>query len=563
MAFPPYEPTVPVFLRTRTEAHGDRPLILLGDERIRYADAERRSARLAKGLLASGIGKGARVAVLFPNGPAWVVAWLALARIGAIVVPLNTFYKPRELGYVLRHSDVQALLCVPRFLNNDYLERLETFAPSLVDQSAKSLHVPELPFLRRVFTFGAVPGPGGPGLDGRSWTRPASALDEAAEASPEIDDAFLAAVEEQVVPADPMIVIYSSGSTADPKGAVHTHGSVIRHSFNLNTFRDIESEDRVFSPMPFFWVGGFVFSLLSVMHEGAFLVCEEAFDPERTLALLERERVTIAAGWPHYAKAMTDHPSFRERDLSSIRSGNLYAVLPAEARPKDPELRSNALGMTETCGPHTIDRMDLDLPESLRGSFGRSAPGLAHKVVDPATGRDLGPDESGEICVRGYSLMQGLHRVEREDTFDADGYYHTGDAGRFDAEGHLFFEARLGDMIKTAGANVTPREVEIALEAFPEVQAAFVVGVPDPGRGQNVAVAVVLNRGAHLDEATGRRRLRAELSAYKVPRYFFFEEKDALPFTDSGKIDKRRLAERLAQHIASGNGPDGSPPESA
>jgi acyl-CoA synthetase (AMP-forming)/AMP-acid ligase II len=294
--------------------------------------------------------------------------------------------------------------------------------------------------------------------------------------------------------------------------------------------------------MPFFWVGGFVFTLLAAMHEGAFLICEEAFEPGATLALLERERATIAAGWPHYSKAMVDHPSFAERDLSSIRAGNLYAVLPDALRPKDPELRSNALGMTETCGPHTIERMDVDLPERLRGSFGRSVPGLEHKIVDPETGATLGPGELGEICVRGYSVMLGLYKREREDVFDRDGFYHTGDAGWFDADGVLFFQARLGEMIKTAGANVTPREVEVAIETFPEVASAFVVGLPDPVRGQSVAAAVVLKRGAALDADAARARLREELSAYKVPRRWLFAAKDALPFTDSGKIDKRRLA---------------------
>src|SRR5262249_26341973 len=160
------------------------------------------------------------------------------------------------------------------------------------------------------------------------------------------------------------------------------------------------------------------------------------------------------------------HPSFRRRDLSSVRSGNLFPLLPG-VPPSDPELRPNSLGMTETAGPHTIDRMDADLPERLRGSFGRPVPGLEHKVVDPETGATLPPGSPGEICVRGYTLMQGLHKQEREDVFDRDGFYHTGDRGYFDAEGVLFFQGRLGELIKTAGANVSPREVEVAIEAFP------------------------------------------------------------------------------------------------
>jgi len=432
------------------------------------------------------------------------------------------------------------LLTAPRLLANDYLERLEAAAPSLARHRGGPLFAPELPQLRAVAAFGET--------GGRAWARPASELLAAADASP-VDAGLLAALESEIAPSDPAVLVYSSGSTADPKGALHSHGTLVRHAFNLNQFRDLRADDRIFSPMPFFWVGGLVFSLLSTLHTGACLLCEEYFEPGATLALLERERATIAAGWPHYSKAMAEHPSFRTRDLSAIRAGNLYGVLPESARPRDPELRSNSLGMTETCGPHTIDRMDVDLPERLRGSFGHSVPGVEHKIVDPATGASLPQGGSGEICVRGYSVMQGLHKQEREQTFDRDGFYHTGDVGRFDTEGHLFFEARLGDLIKTAGANVAPREVEVLLEAMPEVSSAFVVGLADPARGQNVAAALVLKSGVSLEPEECRERLRKDLSAYKIPRHVFFLAKEELPFTDSGKIDKRRLAPLLEERL--------------
>jgi len=348
-----------------------------------------------------------------------------------------------------------------------------------------------------------------------------------------------------------MVVIYSSGSTADPKGAIHTHGTVLRHAYNLNQFRDLGSEDRIYSPMPFFWVGGFCFTLVSAMHASARLYCQDVFEPGRTLDLIERERITMVAGWPHFGKAMSEHPSFRERDLSSIRGGNLYDLLPESARPQDPELRANSLGMTETCGPHTFERMDFELPEKLRGSFGRAVPGVQHKVVDPESGHTLGPGELGEICARGDSVMQGLYKVEREDAFDADGYYHTGDAGFFDAEGHLFFKGRLGEMIKTGGANVAPREIELLLAAMPEVLAGHAVGLPDAARGEVVAVAVVLREGAALDAATLHARLKGELSAYKLPRHVCFVPAAGIPMTDSGKLDRRRLRDALAKRVGS------------
>ncbi len=532
-SFPAFSPTVPELLRKTIAEHPDALVIVHGDRRLTYADLERESADLAKGMLSRGIGKGTRVGIWMPNGPDWLMTWSAAARIGALVIPLNTFYRPRELSWVLRHCDAHCLFTFSKFLNHDHLAMLEEAMPALSSHANKSLVLPDHPYLREVIAWGSP---------NREWCHAGpEALTTAGRNLPSVDDSILRSVEDSVAPADALVMIYSSGSTGDPKGAVHTHGAIVRHAHNLNQFRDILASDRVYSPMPFFWVGGLVFSLLSAMHAGACLLTEDSFEPGATLEFLERERATVVTGWPHYAKAMVEHPSFAGRDLSAIRAGNLYEVLPETLRPEDPELRSNALGMTETCGPHTIDKMDEDLPEALRSSFGHSVPGVEHKIVDPATGKDLPPGEFGEICVRGYSLMQGLYKIERGDTFDADGFYHTQDGGYFDANGILFFQARLGDLIKTGGANVTPREVEATLEAIPSVREAYVVGLADAERGELVHAAIVLQSG---EPATGeelRARLKSELSAYKIPRAFHFYSHEKLPFTDSGKIDKGAL----------------------
>ena len=305
--------------------------------------------------------------------------------------------------------------------------------------------------------------------------------------------------------------------------------------------------------MPFFWVGGLVFSLVATIDVGCTLYVEDVFEPAAILDLIERERITIVAGWPHYGKAMAEDPSFARRDLSSIRTGNLYELLPEEARPADPELRHGSLGMTETCGPHSFGDMGVDLPEKLRGSFGRAVPGVTHRIIDPETGDALGTGEFGEIEVRGYNLMQGLYKEEREAVFTPDGYYRTGDGGHIDADGHLFFRGRLGEGIKTAGANVAPREVELVLESLPEITSAHVVGVPDPERGERVVAALVLRAGATLAVENLRARLREGLSAYKVPRHFFFLEPDELPMTDTGKLDRRGLKALCIDRIASGD----------
>lgn len=541
MPFPDYTPTTPVFVRHLAETFGDGEVIVLDERRLTYRAVAEQSARLARGLLADGVGKGTRVGVLMPNGPDWLIAWLGATRIGAILVPINTFYQTRELEWILRHADVQVLLTVPHFLSHDYLARLEAAAPGLEGCGPGPYRLASLPQLRRIHVFGE---------SDRAWSHDGAALIDRVDGDAAIDAAFLEAVEAGVAPADPMVVMYSSGSTADPKGAIHSHGSVIRHSYNLASARNLTSDDRVWSPMPFFWIGGFSFALLGNMHVGATTLCEEVFDPATTLAFLERERVSVALGWPHFGKALSEHPDFATRDLSSLRAGNVPDILPESVVPRDPQLRPNALGMTETGGPHTWSQGEGPLPESKRGTFGCAVDGVEHRVVDPDTGAPLAHGEFGEICVRGYSLMQGLYKVERADTFAPDGFYRTGDGGWFDSDGTLHFTGRLGEMIKTGGANVTPSEVEQVLVGYPEVKEAYVVGVDDAERGQRVEAAVVLEVGERIEGDALRGRVKQALSAYKVPRHVVVFESGTLPFTDSGKIDKRTLARQLAERAA-------------
>jgi len=540
-----YVPTVPEMIRSLAGHFGDHPMLVDGENRLSFADAESRSTRIALDLLADGVGKGTRVGLLMANGSDWVSAWLAGARVGAVVVPINTFSRARELRWILRHADVDTLLCQPRFLNHDYLSLLEEISPELADADGEALYLRSLPHLRRVRVFGECD---------RTWARAAGGSDLAREVLG-IDEDFLSAVENAVTPADWLTIVYSSGSTADPKGAVHTHGGVIRYARDMIGLRDIREDDVVYAGMPFFWVGGLIYGLLTPIMAGACLLNQPTFEPSAALELIESERATLAIGWPHSAKAMAEHPSFESRDLTSLRGGNLYAILPEAIRPADPELRSNPLGMTETCGPHSFYDLNIELPEALRGSFGVPIPGVALKIVDPETSERMAPDALGEICVRGYSLMQGLYKVDREDTFDADGFYHTADMGRIGTHGHLFFTGRSGEMIKTAGANVAPREVEVALEALPEVQHAHVLGISDEHRGQLVVAAVALHEGASATPEELRERVRDELSSYKVPRHVLLFEARALPLLDSGKIDKHRLqvavSERLENAAAS------------
>ncbi|MYB02916.1 MAG: acyl--CoA ligase [Acidimicrobiaceae bacterium] len=530
---PGYPPTADRFVRHLAERWGDRDLLVLGERRLTYRDLEADSRRLARGLLASGVSRGTRVALLAPNGPEWVVAWLAAARIGALVVLLNTFHKARELGWALAHCRAEVLLTVDRYLNHDYGARLEQAVDGLAGQDQEAIRTGSHPSLRAVWMWGEGAAP-------RSWTAPVDALRGRAGA---VSDEQLDAAAARVEPQDPMVVIYTSGSTSEPKGVVHSHRTVIVHPFNLLQFRDLRAGDMLYTSMPLFWVGGLSYTLVSAMHTGATVVFEERFEPGSTLELIERRRVTHVIGWPHIAKALVEHPSFGERDLSSIRGGSFDDLLPAHLRVSDPRRKATSLGMTESHGPHSIEPLHVELPEGKEQSFGRSVPGIERRIVDPGTGEELPAGQAGEIWIRGYSLMVELLGQDPTDIFEPGGWYRTGDSGLLDADGHLYFRGRLGTVIKAGGTNVAPREVELAIESQPGVMHAFVVGVPAAdGRGEAVAAAVVAKPGAGIDPQDLRARLRAEIASYKVPRHVaVFAEQQELPWLESGKIDLQAL----------------------
>jgi acyl-CoA synthetase (AMP-forming)/AMP-acid ligase II len=537
-SFPAFTPTSGALIRTSAERYGDRVLAVLGDARLTYAGADARSAELAKALLASGAGKGTRVGLLAGNSPEWIIGWLGVTRIGGVAILLNTYGKARELGWVLRHADAQVLLTVDAHLGHDYLERLEQAVPGLAGQTHEQIFVESHPYLRTVWTWGE---------GRRAWSAPVADLVSRGSA---VTDGLLRECESEVTPADPMVVVYSSGSTSDPKGAVHAHGAAVRHAHNLWQMRDLVESDVLYTPMPLFWVGGFSFTLIAAMHAGATLVFEDQFEPGATLDLIERERVTQVLGWPHMAKALVDHPSFKNRDLS-IRGGTFAALLPPDQQAEAEVPKANSLGMTETLGPHTFDAKASALPPEKEGSFGFSVPGVEHKIVDPVTLEDLPTGEAGELWLRGYSVMLGLHKKERADTFTPDGWYRTGDGGYFDEDGHFYFTGRMGDLIKSAGMNITPRDVELVLEAMPEVVMAFVAGIPAGDRGEDVAAAIALRPGETLDVEEVRKRVKEEIASYKVPRHVaVFADQSELPWLDSGKIDRRRLTAILVERFS-------------
>jgi acyl-CoA synthetase (AMP-forming)/AMP-acid ligase II len=516
---PSESPTVGDILRDQARSRGDHPLLVCDTERIGYAEADRRSAQLARGLVALGAGKGSHVGLHYPNGVSFVVGMLAAARVGGIVVPFSTFATTRELREQLVDSDTEILLSSASYRSHDYIQQLtDLLSGSRLDGDDRLFDV-AAPQLRHVI-FDVV------------------RLRRLAEM---VDEKLLVAMEDDVDGSDPLTIIYTSGTTSTPKGVVHTHAALLNHQRNLNAIRGLTEADKLFCNSPFFWIGGFGFALLATLLAGSTLVCSNAEDAVQTLDLLEAERPTITNGFATGIAHLAQHPSFNRRDLSSMRRGNLYPIMASEVRPADPELRHNMLGLTEAGSVVLISGDEGDQPERRRGSFGKPAPGVETKIVEPETGTPVEDGALGELCIRGPCLMQRYYKRSREECFDADGWFHTGDLVATDHDGFVYYLRRQGSMIKTAGANVSPVEVEQAIAKVTGGAVAHVLGIPDAERGQVVAAVVALENGDQFDEAALRRELAAELSVYKIPKRFAAVPAAEVPLLASGKVDVQQL----------------------
>jgi acyl-CoA synthetase (AMP-forming)/AMP-acid ligase II len=522
--------TVPALLRERVASAPDHAFLVVDDERLTFREAEQRSADLARALLTVGVGPGTRVALLYPNTPDFVVAWLAAARIGAVTVPLSTFSTPHELVGLLRGSDVAMLLSAAGYRSHDFVAGLRAGISTLDLTSPPPLFSEDVPSLRRI-VFGLSADHD---VDS-SWIM-AGLLAQDGRVAGDV----LASAEESVSPSDPMVIVHTSGSTAEPKGVVHAHGPLIRHLDNLNQLRRFDETEILFSNSPFFWIGGFAYSLLGTLVAGATLVCANASDPAGVLDVLERERPSMVNGFAATVAHVAQDPTYSSRDLSSIRRGNLYPIMPPDVRPADQELRHGMLGMTEAGSVCLASDDETEQPEARRGSFGRPVPGFEASVVRP-DGTECAVGEVGELRFRGPFLMEGYIGRERHETFDADDWYRTGDLVSVDADGYFYFRGRGSDMIKTAGANVSPREVEAAILELSGLT-AHVIGVDDQERGQVVAALIRAPEGS-VDVDGLRARLRTVLSAYKVPKLVLAVPDDQVPMMSSGKLDLRAIEE--------------------
>jgi fatty-acyl-CoA synthase len=497
---------------------------------------------VARALVACGVGKDGRVGVLMTNRPEHLAAAFGTALAGGVIVPLDTFSTPAELEHLLQASGVTTLLFERRVLRKDFAALLCELEPAIGGARPGRLLSARFPFLRRLALVEDGPGPSAEaGAIERwpDWLRRGAAVPE------DVVGARAAAVK----PADVGALFFSSGTTSRPKGILHAQRAVAIQWWRWPRLMGVGDDVRSWTANGFFWSGNFSMVVGSTLSAGGTLVLQPTFQAEEALALMEAERVTMPFAWPHQWARLEEAPNWSAVDLRSLRY-----VEDGTPLTRHPTVRARwqlppSYGTTETLTIHTS--FPNATPPEIRGaSHGEPLPGNTLKIVDPLSGATLPRGARGEIAVKGPTLMLGYVGAPADQTFDAEGFFHTGDGGYLDEAGRLFWEGRLTDIIKTGGANVSPREIDELLATHPSVKRTQTLGVPHETLGEMVVSCIVPHEGAVIEEEAVRDFAGRSLASYKIPRRVLFLREDELTMTGSDKVKASALRALAAARLA-------------
>jgi len=507
--------------------------------RLTYSQFDAVVDELAKGLMALGVEPGQKVAVWASNVPYWVALQFATAKIGAILLTVNTHYQRAELDYLLKQSETENLVVADRFRDNDFLDIVYELIPELRTQERGHLHSPRFPHLRRVFF-----------LD-QEKHRGMYAIPEVLAMSRMVSDERLAAVKAAQKPDDVVNMQYTSGTTGFPKGVMLTHKSIGTNGYWIGKHQNLGPDDRVCLPVPLFHCFGCVLGVMAAVNHGSCMVILEEFDPVMVMAAVEQERCTALYGVPTMFIAALTHRLFDKFDFSSLRTG-IMAGSPCPVKTmREVMERMNmrevtiCYGLTENSPVMTQTLPDDDVRRRTE-TVGKAMPGIEVKIVDPESCVELPAGTIGEVCCRGYSVMKGYYNMPEAtaQAIDHDGWLHSGDLGVLDADGYLAITGRYKDMIIRGGENIYPLEVEEFIRHIPGVRDVQVVGVPSQKYGEQVGAFIQLAEGADLTAEDVRDLCRGQISRYKIPKYVAMVE--AYPLTASGKVQKYKLVEQAA-----------------
>jgi fatty-acyl-CoA synthase len=532
--------TIGEALRGTARRFPDRAALVGMGTTLSFAELDRAADEVAHGLRALGVARGDQVALWLTNCPEWVVCWMACTRLGAVLVPINTRFKPDEVEYILSQSDARVLIAMDRYWDIDYLGMIRAMVPELDAATPGSLTSARFPELRAVVLWGELESPG---------TTHLAALRRAGAARMAAGDT-LAPVDAD----DPVIIVYTSGTTGHPKGAMHGH-IVMRNAANIARVMHIEPGDVLLGHMPLYHVAGAFTACIPTVLLGCTLVTMPQWSPDEALEVIERERVTIFGGIPTHFIDCLDAIRRRPRDVSCLKSAWIGGapVTPDVAMASKTELGLRALqavyGMTETTAATVFSEFDAPL-EVLCDNKGRPIGDFEVIVADPIQGHPLPVGAVGEVRVRGHIVMKGYYRNPKAtaEVITADGWFRTGDLGVFDEAGYLKITGRLKEMFIVGGSNAYPAEIERLLQGIGEVKQAVVVGVPHRRLGEVGYAFVQLHEGATLSAEALVALARPMMADYKVPRHVSFV--DEFPRTTTGKIQRFVLQKQARERLA-------------
>lgn len=534
--------TIGDLLDETAERFPDREAVVYHERGLRYSYSQFQMIcnQAARGFLSLGIQKGENIAIWATNVPEWVISQFATAKMGGVLVTVNTSYRVHELEYLLRQSESTTLLLIDSYRNASYLDMIREICPELDECEPGQLHSARLPHLRNVIYLGEERQPGM-----FLWR-------DLMERGAEYPDEERVARQKSLHPDDVINMQYTSGTTGFPKGVMLSHVNIVNNAIKVAECQRLDETDRVCIPVPFFHCFGCVMGTLASVATGAAMVPVIAFDPQVVLDVVEAERCTALYGVPTMFIAELNHESFPERDLSSLRTGIMAgSPCPIEVMKRVVEKMgirdiTIAYGQTESSPVITQTRPD-DSIERRVTTVGRAHDGVEVKIIDPATGESLPPGVQGELCTRGYLVMKGYYNMPEQTAkvIDHEGWLHTGDLATMDEHGYFRITGRLKDMIIRGGENIYPREIEEFLYTHPKVLDVQVVGVPDAKYGEQVLACIKVKPGETLTEEELLAYCEGKIARFKIPRYIQFVTD--YPMTASGKIQKFKLREQAIE----------------
>lgn len=549
--------SLPGYLREVTQRYADNEAVVMhkganagkGEsvERWTYRDLWDRSVEVAKALIASGVTRGTRVGILMTNRPEYLSALFGTAMAGGVSVVLSTFSTPAELNYLLNVSGVSTLLFEDRVLKKDFVAILAELEPSILNAAAGKVCSVKFPYLTRLVCLAGVTAQGEPECDAKtiaaieSWD---AFLQQAAKISNENVEARAALVQ----PTDDGALFFSSGTTNLPKGILHAQRSFTIQFWRWPRLWAVKRPVRAWTGNGFFWSGPVVIILGNALSTGGAIIMQPLFDADEALKLIEAERITLMNGRPHQWARMQSSPNWEKADLSSLREFTKGEIIMQHPTVKSDWEMPNAFGTTETMAILS-SFVTGDPANKDPRIFGKVLPGNIIKVVNPHTGELVPMGERGEVCIKGPTLMKSYLGKAPEEIFDDEGFYHTGDGGYIDEVGHLFWEGRLNDIIKTGGANVSPTEIDTAIAAYPGIRRTQTVGVPHDTLSEMVVACVVPIDGATIKEDELIVYLKERLASFKVPRKVLVFSEQEYPLTGNEKVKAGDLRKLVCQRL--------------